>query len=393
MKKVVYGCCGIDVHKKMLKICIATRDVERIQTWECENTGDSIRLLVKHLKRYGVKEVAFESTGIYWQMLHDLLEPYFDVTVANARHIKAIPGKKTDTLDAKWIVTLLAKRLIKKSYVPSRDRRHLREICRMLSSMKSELTRYLNKQHKILDQWDVNLADKKNFSKIRSQTCQYAIKKLSESKNYDEAIAEAPKKRIANELKRKREKIEPYFTREFPELARVKLRVLCGLVETHLLEINRLKTSIRQLVQQIGLGEDITKASSIPGLGEDSAIELLAEIGPVSRYGDGRKLVSWSGLNPSVYQSAGTNLTGRITKQGNRHVRRILHNCAVACIKRKETALHDFYERIKKRRGGAKALVALMAKLLRTLHVILSTATVYRPYPSMTKNKPREAVS
>lgn len=96
----------------MLKIYITTRDVARIQIWECENTGDSIRVLIKHLKRYGIKEVAFESIGIYWQMLHNLLEPHFDVTVANVRHIKTIPGKKTDTLDVKWIVTLLAKRMI-----------------------------------------------------------------------------------------------------------------------------------------------------------------------------------------------------------------------------------------------------------------------------------------
>lgn len=375
MKKAVYEACGIDVHKKMLTICIVTTNLERVQTWECPNDGNNIRLLASTLKQHGVTMVAFESTGIYWQLLHGILESDFDVSLANPRQIKAIPGRKTDKNDATWIATLLVKGLIKKSYVPSPELRQLRDFCRTKASLKTELTRYLNKQHKLLDQWNVNFTQ--YFSKSTTLTCQYLLDGMVRNENWSELCQKAPTTRIANELLRKGYDLEIFFKRTFPELARVELAVLRELTKTHQQQIARLDAAINQLARELRLDDQIAIVESITGIGIPSAIALLAEIGGIDKFPSGRHLVSWCGLGPSVYQSAGKNYTGRITKQGNRHVRRILYNCINPCLKVKNTSLCRFYHRLRKNKLAGKARVALMAKMLRIMHALLSKSEMF----------------
>ncbi|MFW9996449.1 MAG: IS110 family transposase [Candidatus Odinarchaeota archaeon] len=386
MKKPVYEACGIDVHKENLVVRVITRDLERNEKWTVKNTGTSIRLLIKQLQNYGVEKVGFESTGSYWELLHDLLEPHFDVTLANARQTRALPGDpKTDGRDALWIAKLLARGMLRKSYVPPQDQRQLRGLCRLKASLKKELTRYLNKQHVLLDRWDINFAGM--FSQIDTQVCQYLLKKRSEGKTLDGAIAEAPDKRKVSKLESKREELARYFAREFPEVAGIELGVLCDIVASHQQQINRLETVISQLATRVGLDEKTEVIEEIYGIGRDSAIALLVETGEMEKFATGRQLVAWSGLNPFVYQSAGKNYTGKITKCGNKHVRRILHNSARICVKDKNSALYEFYERVKKRQGGPRALVALMAKLLRVIHVLLTKGVKYERYPQKVKKR------
>lgn len=387
MKKVVFEACGIDVHKEMLNICLVDRQLRRKRYWELQNNGDGIRELISVLKQHRTKKVAFESTSIYWLLLHDLLEPHFDLTLANPRQIKAIPGRKTDAKDAEWIATLLVNNLIKKSYVPPFHQRQIREMCRLSRSLMSELSRYVNRQTKLLDQWNHNFI--KHFSSYRTLTCQYLLDGLASGQSWLDLETQAPTQRINNELTRKRKYLIPIFANEFPLPAQIELRVLQNVVKVHRQEIDRLEQEIEQLSSELHWDHKIEQLTSIPGIGKHSAIALYAEIGEIVKFPTPRNLVAWSGLAPSVYQSAGKHYNGRITKQGNRHIRYILFNCIVSSLRRKNTELYQFYQRLRKTKPFNVVRTAMMAKILRIIHHLLRYNEFFIACPVRKRNQPR----
>jgi len=339
------------------------------------------------LKRHKIKKIAFESTSIYWLLLHDLLEPHFDITLANPRQIKAIPGRKTDAKDAEWIATLLVNNLIKKSYVPPFQQRQIRELCRLSRSLMSELLRYVNRQTKVLDQWKHNFI--KHFSSYRTLTCQYLLDGLASGQSWLELETKAPTRRISNELARKKKFLTPIFTNDFPRSAQTELQVLRNIQKTHRQEIDRLAQEIEQLSSGLHWDHKIDQLTSIPGIGKQSAIALYAEIGEVAKFPSPRNLVSWSGLAPSVYQSASKYYNGRITKQGNRHIRYILFNCVLSSLRRKNTELYQFYQRLRKTKPFNVVRTAMMAKILRIIHHLLRYGDTFTACPTRKRNRLR----
>ena len=380
MVQPIFIACGIDVHKEQLTLCCVNANLTEKRWYEYANNGAAITEIITLLRELGVTKVGFESTSIYWMLLYDLLEPHFDVTLANPHQIKAIPGRKTDMRDAEWIATLLCKELIRKSYVPSADLRELRELCRFKASLVKEQSRYKNKQHKVLDQWNVNFTA--HFSNSDTATCQYLLDGLSNGLSWDQLVLAAPTRRITKELAKKERCVANYFQREFSAIGRTQLITLRRLIACHLQEITAITLQIQQLVVQLHLEEEVERVDSIPGIGQDSAIAIVVEIGDIDRFDSDDQLVSAAGLAPSVYQSAGKNYTGHITKRGNRHLRRILHNCTTSIFKMPQTAFYRFYARLRKKKLPGVARVALMHKLLRVIFALLSKHEMYRPQPS-----------
>lgn len=379
MKKRVFEACGIDVHKEILCICLIDQSLTHKRVWEAQNTGEGIKELLAILKRQNVKRIAFESTGIYWELLYDLLVPHFDVTLANPKQINAIPGRKTDAKDAEWLATLLVKHLIKKSYVPAAKERQLRGLCRLTRSLKSEKTRYVNRLHKVLDQWNCN--PMKHFSSYKTLTCQHLIKALSRQQTWEEALTSAPTTRIKNEFQRKAVNLQPYFRCEVPRSACIELQVLTTVMSTHQEEIERLENEIATLAEELHWNIKTMRMTSIPGIGLQTAIALYSEFGDITKFPTPKHLVSWCGLAPSVYQSAGKHYNGKITKQGNRHIRHILHNCLVPGMRQKNTDIYKFYQRLRKTKPTKVAKVALMAKILRIIHHLLTFGETFVATP------------
>src|SRR5258708_27260132 len=154
-------CAGLDVHKKTVKVCMLIRQADGQPHKEFRTYGTTTRELLEladWLKEQGCTQVAMEGTGVYWKPVYNLLEGSFELLVVNAQHIKAVPGRKTDTKDAEWIADLLQHGLLRASFVPPRPQRELREVTRYRSKLVAERARLVNRIQKVLEDSNVKLA-------------------------------------------------------------------------------------------------------------------------------------------------------------------------------------------------------------------------------------------
>jgi len=157
MQVIFARCCGLDVHKKTIVACVMTPDGKQIRTFRTM-TKDLLEM-VEWIITNGCIHVAVESTGVYWKPVYNLLEAYdVEVLVVNARHIKAVPGRKTDVMDAEWIADLLKHGLLTGSYIPDRNQRELRELVRYRRSLIEERSREVSRLQKVLEGCDIELS-------------------------------------------------------------------------------------------------------------------------------------------------------------------------------------------------------------------------------------------
>ena len=298
-EEVVERGCGLDVHKKEIVATVTGRGVES-ETRTFQSTTQSLTDLKEWLLSLGVTHVAMESTGVYWKPVMNILEPGgFTILVVNARHIKYVPGHKTDKKDSAWICKLLRAGLLKGSFVPSREQRDLRDLTRYRRKLVQQQSSEHNRMIRIFE--DANLKLSSVFSDIRGKTCTRVI---------DAVIAgETDPGRLAAMCTHKRLK----HTQE-----EIALAVEGCFTEHHKFMIRAIRTSIRNieaeidhLDQEIGrrmqpVDEQIKRLCEIPGIDVTSARELLAEIGvDMEVFPTADHLKSWAGLAPGNNESAG----------------------------------------------------------------------------------------
>ncbi len=292
---------------------------------------DELLEFVNWLKEKGVTHVAMESTSVYWKPLYNLLElEQIETLVVNARHIKAVPGRKTDMKDAEWIANLLRHGLLKGSYIPDRAQRELRELVRYRRSLIEERARELNRIQK--------------YWKERTSSCRplFPISMGIGTKN-DSCVDRREKRSDGHRSARKRE-----IETKVKELQ----RALHGVIGPHqrmmLAEqwrhVEYLDEAIARLDQEIEertrpFEEALELLDTIPGVGRQSAEQILAEIGTdMSRFASASHLASWAGMAPGNYESAGKRLSSR-TRKGNKKLRACLVECARAAARKKDTYL------------------------------------------------------
>lgn len=357
--------CGLDIAKDEV---VATALKEA--TKETKSFGVSIAELSKlklWLKDINCKKVVMESTSVYWVPIYASLEEGgLKVTLANARQVKAIPGRKTDQLDSEWLAYLLRAELVKPSYIPEATMRDLRSLTRLRARLKQDQTNYKNRAHKILQLCNIRLDSR--LSDIFGKSGRLILEALMIGKNLDDVLDRCPKS-----VKKKREEIKACVMGALGQSDLLQLKICLDMVDSLDLKIGTLDSEISKLVDM----DAVKRLSCVPGVSAVSASALIAELGDAKRFLGGKQVGAYAGLVPSVRQSGKRQWMGGITKHGSKWLRRVLVQCALAAIKVKDSRFRMFYLRIKSGKGHNVAIVALARKLLGVVHHLLVTGEEY----------------
>lgn len=366
----IYGkCCGVDVHKKLMVACFKHGREQEIR--EFGATTRELLELTTWLTEGGCEQIAMESTGSYWKPLYNILEVSgLRAIVVNARHMKAVPGRKTDVSDAEWIADLLQHGLLKASFIPDKARRELRELVGYRKSLIKEQASELNRLQKMLEGANIKLSG--TISNINGVSGRNLLKVLLSGEKIDLAkLTEMRREKlIANNLKASDEQLVDDLNGFLTPLQKQMMQVM-------LKHIDELATHIKELDDTIDrhMKDDEKVASAriqeITGIGNTSAEAIISVIGTdMSRFPTDSHLSSWSGLCPGNNESAGKRKSGK-TRKGNALLRSTLVVCAHSAVKHKQSYFSAQFQRISAHRGKKRAYVAVAHSMLIAIYHIL----------------------
>lgn len=402
-------CAGCDVHKKTIKVCLLMQDEHGKPQKEFRTYGTTTEELLKlsdWLKEQGCTCVAMEGTGVYWKPVYNLLEGNFELLVVNAQHIKAVPGRKTDTKDAEWIADLLQHGLLKASFIPSAPQRELRELTRYRVRLTEERAREVNRVQKTLEDTNLKLGDV--VSDVMGKAARMILHAIVDGETDPVKLAGFALGRVRADA----QQLVASLTGHIDDHHRFLLR-------EHLTQIEHLEKAIERVTAEIARrftpppspedgearqldaecakvctetssqelpsspkaalnwGEAMVLLCSIPGVSERAAYGILAEIGiRMQQFPTAGHLASWAGVCPGNHESAGKRLSGK-TRKGNPWLRRILIQVAHAASRQKNGYLAAQYRRIAARRGAKRAAMAVAHSILVIIYHLLSEGTTY----------------
>lgn len=297
--EVVSRGCGLDVHKKEIVATVSGTDIKK-ETRTFQSTTRSLTQLKEWLLELGVTHVAMESTGVYWKPVMNILEPGgFTVMVVNARHIKYVPGHKTDKKDSAWICKLLRAGLLKGSFIPCRDQRDLRDLTRYRRKLVQQQSAEHNRMIRIFE--DANLKLSSVFSNIRGKTCTAVIDAVIDGETDPSRLSElCTHWRLKHSQEEIAEAVEGHFTEHHKFMIRTIRKSIRNIED----EIEVLDKEIDRRMQP--LQGRIEQLCEVPGMQQSSIKELLAEIGvDMEVFPTAEHLTSWAGLAPGNNESAG----------------------------------------------------------------------------------------
>lgn len=375
MEVVYERCAGLDVHKKSVTACRITPAAGRGWQKESRRFGtmtDELLKLADWLRAGQVTAVAMESTGVYWKPVFNILESEFEVLLVNARHIKYVPGRKSDISDAQWIGELLQHGLLKASYIPEVAQRDLRDLIRYRTSLVQERTREVNRVQKVLEDANVKLASV--ATNVMGVSGRQMLEAIIAGEQDPEVLAELAKGRLRAKI--------PELERALSGRIRASHRLLLRLHLEHIDDLNskieNLNGEIDRLMRPFDEDEQQERLDAIPGVGHDVAQVILAELGvDMSRFPSAAHAASWAGLAPGKNESAGKNRSGKITP-GNRHLKAALVQAAHAASRTRDNYLAAQFRRLAARRGKKRAAVAVAHSILVIAYHMLRNGTEYR---------------
>jgi len=360
--------CGLDVHKSSISGAILKSNGS-FETHQFSTSFDGLLSLKEWIVTNHCERVLMEATGVYWIPVYSVLEPHVDVHVVNPLFIKYVPGRKTDTLDSVWIGEIALNGMFKASYIPPRNIRELRELTRTYRKLIEERTNHKNRIHKILVRNGIRLSDV--LSDIFGKSGMIIINGLIEGKPIDQTLKMIHNSRIL----KKKDEIKRTICGEISENDLFVIRQSIECISQHDCQIAQYEDRIlKNITPDKG---NIEILVSIPGIGFTIGSSILAEIGNIRQFDNSKQLVSWSGLSPAVYESAGKTAHGHITKRGSKYLRTMLIEAAQSIARGKPNRLKHFFSRIQSRKGYKKAIVALARKLLSIIHHLLSNHEKY----------------
>ena len=374
MQPILKSCCGLDVHKSMVMACIAHGPLDKPPIFEIRKFStmtNDLRKLSEWMKEYGVTAVAMESTGIYWKPIFNILEDDFDIVLANAQHIKNVPGRKTDVKDCQWIAHLFRNGLISGSFIPPREIRELRDLTRTRRKLVGAMTSEKNRVQKVLE--DANIKISSVVSKVFGVSSLAMICALLEK---DELSADEIAEMAKGKLKKKVDQLVEALNGNVTDHHRFLLKQHLGHIDFLVEEVKEFDEEIqRRLVPYQKEFKDIQSVTGIKGV---SAASVIAEIGvDMSRFPDEAHMSSWAGVCPGNNESAGKKKSGK-TRRGNNYLKATLTESAWAASRTKDTAFSVQYRNIAGRRGKKRALVAVGHQILIEIYRVLKTGDHYQ---------------
>jgi transposase len=363
---------GLDVHKDSVVACVRViegRDVtEELAEWG--TTTRELLGLRDWLDAHGVELVGMESTGVYWKPVFYVLEDLCECWVLNARHLRNVPGRKTDMADAAWIAKLVQHGLVRPSFVPPKPIRELRNLTRYRKAQIQERTREAQRLDKVLQDAGIKLSSV--ASDPLGVSGRAMLTALVGGSRDPEGLAELAKGVLRKKIPALREALNGRFDANHALVVGEILAKLDYLDEA----IGRLSAAIDEQCRPFAVEIDLL--DTIPGIDRCCAQAMIAEFGvDMSRFGDAHRLASWAGVCPGSHQSAGRNKTGR-TRKGSKWLQIHLQQAAKAASRSKGTYLAAQYARIKARRGHAKATVAVEHSIVVAAFHILDRHQPYR---------------
>ncbi len=371
MDVIVERCAGIDVHQAQLTVCVRVPGADGKRVEELASFGTTtpdLLALADWLAAHGVTQVAMEGTGVYWKPCYWLLEQSFELWLVNAQHVKNLPGRKTDTKDAAWLCQLLEHGLLRKSFVPPREIRDLRDLTRYRKALIRERAAEVNRLHKVLEDAGVKLSSV--ASDIMGVSGRAMLEALVAGTSDPELLAELAKARLRAKLPALRKALDARFRDHHGFLVAQVLAHIDYLEEAIAAVGERIDAAIAPFQAAVEL------LVAIPGVQRRTAEVVVAEIGvDMSRFATSRHLSSWAGLSPGNNESAGKHKHGRTTK-GSPWLRTALVEAALGAT-RPHGYLRAKYWRVRGRRGHQRAVIAVAHGLLEIIHHVLSTGELY----------------
>ena len=368
MEVVHRRCCGLDVHKKNVVACVLLSDPSGPPQREVRTFGTfthEVLALADWLAEQEVTHIALESTGVYWKPIWNLLEDRFALLLVNPRHIKAVPGRKTDVHDAEWLAELLRHGLLTPSFVPDRAQRELRELTRYRTSLINERSAAVNRLQKTLEGANIKLASV--ASDVLGVSSRQMLAAVVDGTTLEaSALAEL----AHGQLRDKVPQLEHALSGRVGPHQRFLLAEQLAHIDALDASLERLSTEIAERMRPFD--ELIERLDAIPGVGRTVAEVLLAEIGAdMTRFPTANHLVSWAGMCPGHNESAGKKRSGK-TRKGSPWLRAALVQAAHAAARAKQTYLAAQYRRLTARRGTKKAAVAVGHSILVIVYHLLT---------------------
>lgn len=386
--KVVYPiCCGVDVHKTFLVATVITTQgiTPSYRKKRFSTFNKSIREFKQWLLDGNCLDVCMESTGKYWIPVYNLLEDSIRVTIANPKWVAAVKGNKDDAKDSKWIGDLFRLGLVPGSFIPSKPVRILREYTRyrfkLVSCKSSEKNRFQNAFTVCNVALDAVVSDM--FGKSAASITDYLVNSDSFDPQHCVSLLHRTLKKKADEVV---DSIEGFRMSE-EQKRRVRL------IREHLTFVERIIDSLDRSIDEMAepFENQISLLRTIPGVDRTSAITVISEIGTdMSQFSSSERLCSWAGLTPGNNQSAGKKKSVRITRAGV-YLKPALVQVAHAAVKSKESSYYRIkYERIAKRRGKKRAIIAIARMILTAIFNMLLTGEAFNPCDLYQADMPQE---
>lgn len=374
MEVIHARCAGLDISKKDAKVCVRVAGAGRRKTVETVTTWSSMTSQILALREHLVAEqvtcVVMEATGDYWKPFYYLLEDAgFEVMLVNARHVKTLPGRKTDVADATWLAQLGAHGLVRGSFVPPEPIRQLRDLTRARTAITRERGREVQRLEKLLEDAGIKLSAV--ASDILGVSGRLMLEALIAGDRDPAVLADLAKRRLRSKIPQLTEALWGRFTEHHAFLARVHL----DLIDRHTDALDQLTARIEVMMEPFQGFRDLI--CTIPGIGTMTADVVIAETGAdMSRFPTAKHLASWAGTTPGNNESAGRVKSSR-TRPGNPYLQGALGAAAMACSQNRDTYLGARYRRIASRRGPQKANVAIQHSMLIAIWHMGTTGTIY----------------
>jgi transposase len=373
MEVIVERPAALDVHKAQVTACVRIADEHGNREERVAEFATTVRGLLglrDWLAAHRVQQVVMEATGVYWKAPWAILEDEFECLLVNARHVKQVPGRKTDVSDAAWLCRLAEAGLLKASFVPPKPIRQLRNLTRYRKTQIQERSREVNRLHKALEDAGIKLdcvaAD------VLGKSGRDMLDALVAATTDPEVLAQLARRRMRKKIPQLQEALAGHFD------AHHALWIGAILAHIDFLDdqIDRLSDAIEEQIRPFAAAVELL--CTIVGIQRRGAECILAEIGTdMTRFASARHLASWAGQCPGNDQSAGKRRSGK-TRDGSKWLDFALEEAAMAAIRVKANYPAAQYQRLKPRRGHKRALGAVKHSMISAIWHMLSTGETYR---------------